>query len=121
MMREGLTWCKGHAGRGAHNTEFCGRVVFTPAVATVAAAACSFAGELKTAAKVTELNGCMRIMFCCCLLHAHRLTGTPQQVHAQAQLDMVSQRLDMLTTLKCCYQTVLSDPDLVADCLAFYK
>jgi hypothetical protein len=51
----------------------------------------------------------------------HRLTGTPQQAQVQAQLDMVSQRLDMLTTLKCCYQTVLSDPDLVADCLAFYK
>ncbi|WIA10509.1 hypothetical protein OEZ85_010698 [Tetradesmus obliquus] len=50
-----------------------------------------------------------------------RLTGTPQQAQAQAQLDMVSARLDMLTCVKACYQTVLSDPELVADCLAFYK
>ena len=50
-----------------------------------------------------------------------RLTGTPQQAQAQAQLDMVSARLDMLTCVKACYQTVLSDPELIADCLAFYK
>jgi hypothetical protein len=72
-------------------------------------------GKLISAAKPAKLINCM-----CCHC-ARRFAGSPQQAQAQAQLDMVSQRLDALTTIKCCYQTVLSDPDLVADCLAFYK
>lgn len=56
-----------------------------------------------------------------CLVYSLAGTGSPQEAMAQANLQMVQQRLEMLTASKYCYATVLSDPDLVADCLAYYK
>jgi hypothetical protein len=49
------------------------------------------------------------------------LSGSPQAALATAQLRQLAGRFDGVNAVKMCYDTVLSDPDLASDALAFYR
>eukprot|EP00879_Flechtneria_rotunda_P016797 GHRR01017581.1.p1 GENE.GHRR01017581.1~~GHRR01017581.1.p1 ORF type:complete len:531 (+),score=180.79 GHRR01017581.1:2040-3632(+) len=58
----------------------------------------------------------MQLMYVGC-----RFVGTPAETMANAELKRVQQRVDQLMAMKCCFDAALGDPDLDADCLAFYR